>query len=91
MNIRDQIIPIPQAEIDAQMGYADQFAALPERPQTYFIVTYGCQMNAHDSEKLAGLLEQMGLTEAADRREAAQKSRCKRRSGFRFAQHLLHP
>ncbi len=70
MNIRDQIIPIPQAEIDAQMGYADQFAALSDRPQTYFIVTYGCQMNAHDSEKLAGMLEKMGLALAPSREEA---------------------
>lgn len=70
MNKRDIIIPIPQAEIDAQMGYADQFAALAERPQTYFIVTYGCQMNAHDSEKLAGTLERMGLTAAPCKEEA---------------------
>ncbi len=44
--------------------------ALPERPQTFHIVTYGCQMNAHDSEKLAGLLLSMGMTEAEDRRSA---------------------
>ena len=70
MNIRDQIIPIPQVEIDAQMGYADQFAALSDRPQTYHIVTYGCQMNAHDSEKLAGMLEKMGLSFTPSREEA---------------------
>ncbi len=70
MNKRDIILPISQAEMDAQMGYADQFAALPERPQTYFIVTYGCQMNAHDSEKLAGTLERMGMTMAPSKEEA---------------------
>ncbi len=26
----------------------------------YFIVTFGCQMNVHDSEKIAGILENMG-------------------------------
>lgn len=26
----------------------------------YFIVTYGCQMNVHESEKIAGILEKMG-------------------------------
>jgi tRNA-2-methylthio-N6-dimethylallyladenosine synthase len=26
----------------------------------YKIITYGCQMNEHDSEKLAGMLEEMG-------------------------------
>ena len=70
MNKRDMILPIPPAEIDVQMAYADQFAALAERPQTYFIVTYGCQMNAHDSEKLAGTLERMGLTAAPCKEEA---------------------
>ena len=25
----------------------------------YYILTYGCQMNEHDSEKLAGMLEKM--------------------------------
>lgn len=36
----------------------------------YHIVTYGCQMNAHDSETIAGMLEQMGMTEAAAREDA---------------------
>ena len=25
---------------------------------TYRVVTYGCQMNVHDSERIAGLLEE---------------------------------
>jgi len=33
--------------------------------RTYSIRTYGCQMNVHDSERLAGLLEQAGYTAAA--------------------------
>jgi tRNA-2-methylthio-N6-dimethylallyladenosine synthase len=32
--------------------------------RTYAIRTYGCQMNEHDSERLAGLLEADGLTPA---------------------------
>lgn len=31
-------------------------------PRTYAVRTLGCQMNEHDSERMAGLLEQMGLT-----------------------------
>ncbi|MCX8027872.1 MAG: tRNA (N6-isopentenyl adenosine(37)-C2)-methylthiotransferase MiaB [Thermodesulfovibrionales bacterium] len=30
----------------------------------YHIITFGCQMNEHDSEKIAGLLEQKGFTQS---------------------------
>ena len=33
------------------------------RPMTYFVKTFGCQMNARDSEKLVGILEQIGYVE----------------------------
>jgi tRNA-2-methylthio-N6-dimethylallyladenosine synthase len=36
----------------------------------YFIITYGCQMNAHDSEKLAGMLEGVGMKAASIQEEA---------------------
>lgn len=36
----------------------------------YMVVTYGCQMNVHDSETIAGILEQLGYT-AVDREEDA--------------------
>ncbi len=50
---------------------ADSDTALELAPRSYEIRTYGCQMNAHDSERLAGLLEQAGYrraqgTEGAD-------------------------
>ncbi|WP_309225541.1 tRNA (N6-isopentenyl adenosine(37)-C2)-methylthiotransferase MiaB [Quadrisphaera sp. INWT6] len=34
--------------------------------RTYAVRTYGCQMNAHDSERLAGLLEGAGYSRAED-------------------------
>jgi tRNA-2-methylthio-N6-dimethylallyladenosine synthase len=34
--------------------------------RTYQVRTYGCQMNVHDSERLAGLLEAAGYQRAAD-------------------------
>ncbi len=61
---------VTEAETARQEGFADAFAALPERPRTYYIVTFGCQMNAHDSEKLAGILDRMGMTPAPDKRQA---------------------
>jgi tRNA-2-methylthio-N6-dimethylallyladenosine synthase len=33
-------------------------------PRTYDVRTYGCQMNVHDSERLAGLLEDAGYVRA---------------------------
>src|SRR5690606_6571553 len=33
-------------------------------PRTYKVITYGCQMNAHDSERIVGLLEDAGYVSA---------------------------
>ena len=41
-----------------------------ENAGKYFIYTYGCQMNVHESEKLAGILEQRGYSKA----ESAEKA-----------------
>ncbi|MCV7196980.1 tRNA (N6-isopentenyl adenosine(37)-C2)-methylthiotransferase MiaB [Mycobacterium angelicum] len=38
--------------------------------RTYQVRTYGCQMNVHDSERLAGLLEAAGYQRAADGADA---------------------
>jgi tRNA-2-methylthio-N6-dimethylallyladenosine synthase len=38
--------------------------------RSYFVTTFGCQMNAHDSERIKGMLEELGLGEAATRDEA---------------------
>src|SRR5437764_4104823 len=34
--------------------------------RTYDVRTYGCQMNVHDSERIAGLLEEAGYVKAGD-------------------------
>ena len=52
---RTQAIELPEEEIAKQKEWMAAFAALEDRPHTYCVVTYGCQMNAHDSEKLEGL------------------------------------
>jgi tRNA-2-methylthio-N6-dimethylallyladenosine synthase len=36
----------------------------------YHVTTFGCQMNAHDSERIKGMLEELGLGEAASQEEA---------------------
>jgi tRNA-2-methylthio-N6-dimethylallyladenosine synthase len=35
-------------------------------PETYLIRTYGCQMNEHDSERIAGALDREGLHQVGD-------------------------
>ena len=55
-------------------------AALPElRPsapddaaRTYLVKTLGCQMNVHDSEHMAGMLEQAGYVAASPVQAAAE-------------------
>ena len=38
--------------------------------QKYYIITYGCQMNVHESEKIAGMLVELGY-ESVDTPENA--------------------
>jgi tRNA-2-methylthio-N6-dimethylallyladenosine synthase len=36
----------------------------------YHVTTFGCQMNAHDSERIKGMLEELGLGESTTQEEA---------------------
>jgi tRNA-2-methylthio-N6-dimethylallyladenosine synthase len=36
----------------------------------YHVTTFGCQMNAHDSERIKGMLEELGLGESAEQEGA---------------------
>ncbi|SHE38645.1 tRNA-2-methylthio-N6-dimethylallyladenosine synthase [Seinonella peptonophila] len=53
-----------------------QFEQLPKELRSlgagkkYLLQTYGCQMNVHDSETIAGLLEMMGYSSTEDEKEA---------------------
>jgi len=67
---RLEAVELPAEEIAHQKVLMREFAAIENRPKTYCVVTYGCQMNAHDSEKLEGMLVEMGL-EKAESRETA--------------------
>jgi tRNA-2-methylthio-N6-dimethylallyladenosine synthase len=59
---------IPPTAIDQPPASRDE--ERPERPRTYEVRTFGCQMNAHDSERISGLLEQAGYVRAADGEDA---------------------
>ena len=42
----------------------------PDTPKRYVVRTFGCQMNEHDSERIAGQLAADGMTPAADVEDA---------------------
>ena len=61
---------VPQQEPDRQQYYmalcrqkVQEISDKLGRPLTCFISTFGCQMNAHDSEKLLGILLEAGFVE----------------------------
>ena len=43
---------------------------IDQQTRTYQVVTYGCQMNNHDSERIAGLLEDAGYAPHSDGQQA---------------------
>lgn len=56
-----------QYEYMAQMkAWVKEQSEKMGRPLTCHITTFGCQMNAKDSEKLLGILEEMGYIETED-------------------------
>lgn len=69
MSDRKPVI-ISEEQLEEQRQYIQQIRLMPDAPKSYHVVTYGCQMNAHDSEILAGMLRDMGMEEAADRESA---------------------
>ena len=65
----DENGPEPQEEPQRQYYFMKKARAILKqkaeelgRPLTACTVTFGCQMNARDSEKLSGILEQVGYT-----------------------------
>ncbi len=53
-----------------QAGFLKENRDLLGSSKKYYIITYGCQLNDNDSEKLAGQLAAMDLTEAPELEEA---------------------
>lgn len=64
---------IPVLEPDRQYYFMNRCKELVYKKQnqlnrslTYCVTTFGCQMNAHDSDKLKGILESIGYIEVED-------------------------
>jgi len=48
----------------------EQYFIINGRRKTFNILTYGCQMNEHDSEKISGILTSIGYEEAEESKNA---------------------
>lgn len=73
MNMNEIMAKAPQAEPARQKYFMElakasvaKRAEEKGRPLTCFISTFGCQMNARDSEKLLGILEEIGYVQGTD-------------------------
>ena len=67
---REKVL-IPQEEIAKQYNYMEQIRLLNEGKELYAVVkTYGCQQNEADSERLAGMLRQMGYVLSEEEEKA---------------------
>ena len=62
-------------ELMRQQGFTARVRSLAQRPQTFHIVTMGCQMNERDSETIAGMLAEMGLRPEAEREKDRENIR----------------
>ena len=63
-------IVVSDEEMAVQKSYIRAIRDALNREMRYCIVTLGCQMNAHDSETIAGMLDEMGMTPAESRERA---------------------
>ena len=73
-NINDHI---PTEEPARQLYFMDKCHEIIEdyiskngKSPSFHVATFGCQMNAHDSEKLIGILEKIGFKETDDEAKA---------------------
>ena len=67
---RKQVV-IPAAEIERQQGFTEKIAAAHEgRSVRAFVDTYGCQQNVADSQRIMGMLRDMGCTLTDNEKEA---------------------
>ncbi|HPT77931.1 MAG TPA: tRNA (N6-isopentenyl adenosine(37)-C2)-methylthiotransferase MiaB [Candidatus Atribacteria bacterium] len=67
---RKQVL-VSSEELEKQKYYIDTLRKrISHLNLKYHIVTYGCQMNVHDSEKLAGMLYDAGYRETDNEHEA---------------------
>ena len=61
---------VSEQEMLRQREYMAMVREIQDKPRSYHIVSMGCQMNARDSESIAGMLEEMGIVREEVREQA---------------------
>ena len=75
-NVEQELhVPLNEPErqyyyMDRAKEYLEKMSEAAGRPLTLCVTTFGCQMNARDSEKLTGILERIGYVEEPDEEKA---------------------
>ena len=75
-NVEQELhVPLNEPErqyyyMDRAKEYLEKMSEAAGRPLTFCGTTFGCQMNARDSEKLTGILERIGYVEEPDEEKA---------------------
>ncbi len=60
-----------EEEINLQKKYINKIKELNNKENKYYILTMGCQLNENDSEKISGMLEDMGYNKIDKMEEAS--------------------
>ena len=68
--IHDEELRAQKEAIEKIRAINDKYTEETGRKRKYFILTTGCQMNAHDSEKLSFMLNDMGYEHTDDEQDA---------------------
>lgn len=70
MNLPDMKMAKSRNKEQVEFIYTNPLVTDKFSGKKYFIKTYGCQMNVHDSEEISGLLENLGFESVNDEKEA---------------------
>ena len=60
----------PQNPLRNADAASDETGAPDKAAQSYFVKSFGCQMNVYDGERMAEMMQEQGMTAAASREEA---------------------
>ena len=70
MNLPNMLEAKTRGKSECKIIYDDYDGDLIGKDKKYLILTYGCQMNVHDSEYISGIMEDIGYTKTEEMDDA---------------------